>query len=59
MTYKEYVAVIEYDEESRLYHGRVTGIKDVVNFYGRTTEDLEREFRVSVDEYLAFRASVT
>ncbi len=54
MRYKEYSAVINYDEEQRLLHGRVIGIKDVVNFYGKTPDELEAEFKNSVEEYLAF-----
>jgi predicted HicB family RNase H-like nuclease len=33
-------------------HGRVIGINDVVDFYGRTIEELAAEFRISVDEYV-------
>ena len=51
MHYDQYVARIDYDEESDLFHGRVLGIKDVIEFYGKTTEDLHREFKVSVDDY--------
>jgi predicted HicB family RNase H-like nuclease len=36
------------------FYGRVAGIRDVVTFRGRTAEDAEREFRASVDAYLAF-----
>jgi len=54
MKYKEYSAVIDYDEESLMLHGRVIGIKDVINFYGRTPEELEKEYKNSINEYLAF-----
>jgi predicted HicB family RNase H-like nuclease len=53
MHYAKYTARIEYDELSDLLHGRVLGIKDVVEFYGKTTEDLRREFKVSVEDYQA------
>lgn len=53
MHYGKYTARIEYDEADDLFHGRVLGIKDVVEFYGRTTEDLRREFEVSVEDYRA------
>jgi predicted HicB family RNase H-like nuclease len=53
MHYKHYMARIEYDEENDLFHGRVLGIKNVVEFYGKTTEELHREFKVSIEEYEA------
>lgn len=51
MHYDKYVARIEYDETSDLFHGRVLGIKDVVEFYGATTKDLHQEFKTSIEEY--------
>jgi len=54
MKYKEYSAVIDDNGESCMAHGRVTGIKDVINFYGRTLEELEAEFKNSIHDYLAF-----
>lgn len=54
MRYKGYSAVIEYDETGRIFHGRVIGLKDVINFYGSTPDELEQEFKNSVDDYLEF-----
>jgi len=51
MHYDKYAARIEYDEESDLFHGRVVGMKDVVEFYGKTTGELHREFKASVEDY--------
>src|SRR3990167_792635 len=53
MHYEKYTARIEYDEESDLFHGRVIGIRDIIEFYGKTTEDLHREFKTSVEDYKA------
>jgi predicted HicB family RNase H-like nuclease len=52
MRYGDYVADISYDEEDRLFHGTVMNIRDVVNFEGRSVEELEKEFGESVDFYL-------
>jgi len=54
MKYKDYSAVIDYDEENRILHGRVIGIKDIINFYGTTPKELEKEFKNSINDYLAF-----
>lgn len=51
MHYDKYTARIEYDEESDLFHGRVIGIRDVIDFFGKTTKELHREFKISVDDY--------
>ena len=50
--YDKYVARVEYDEESDTFHGRVLGMRDVIEFYGRTVDELHEEFKTSVEEYL-------
>jgi predicted HicB family RNase H-like nuclease len=54
MNYLGYTARIEIDEDDGVLVGTVEGIRDVVTFQAATVEDLDREFRVSVDEYIAF-----
>jgi predicted HicB family RNase H-like nuclease len=56
MNYKGYTARYAYDEEERVYHGRVDGIRDVVTFEAPTVDGLQREFQVSVDTYLEYCA---
>ncbi|HZG42383.1 MAG TPA: type II toxin-antitoxin system HicA family toxin [Longimicrobium sp.] len=56
MNYKGYIARVLYDGEEKVLRGRVAGIDDLVTFEARSVDELEREFRVSVDEYLAFCA---
>lgn len=53
MRYGDYLARIDFEEESRLFHGRVVNIRDVVNFYGGSAKELTTEFRRSIEEYLA------
>lgn len=54
MKYKGYHAKIEYDDEAKVFHGRVLGIKDVINFEGDCVEELDKALRDSVEDYLAF-----
>ena len=54
MKYKGYQAKIEYDDEAKVFHGRVLGIKDVINFEGDCVEELDKAFKDSVTDYLAF-----
>ncbi|MCC6568932.1 MAG: type II toxin-antitoxin system HicB family antitoxin [Anaerolineales bacterium] len=50
--YKNYVGVVEYDDEGKIFTGEVIGLRDVVTFQGRTAAELEKSFRQSVDLYL-------
>ncbi|MFL5386557.1 MAG: type II toxin-antitoxin system HicB family antitoxin [Longimicrobiaceae bacterium] len=54
--YKGYVGRYEADRDDGVLHGRVDGIRDIVTFVADNLEDLEREFRASVDIYLEFCA---
>lgn len=54
LEYKGYVGKVEYDPDARILHGQVIGIRDVVTFQGTSVDEIEREFRASVDDYLAF-----
>ena len=54
MKYKGYSGHVEYDDEAKIFHGDVLGIKDVVTFQGTTVDEIEQAFKDSVDDYLAF-----
>jgi len=53
MKYKGYEAIIEYDEEDRLFVGRVINIKDIIVFDGLSMDELEQSFHNVIEEYLA------
>ena len=52
MSYKGYSARIEYDDEDRIFTGRLAGIRDGVGFHAETVEDLRAAFEEAVDDYL-------
>ena len=54
LKYKDYYANITFDPSADAFHGRVIGIRDVIDFFGRTPEELRAELKASVDEYLAW-----
>lgn len=54
MKYKGYTGHVEYDDEAKIFHGEVLGIKDVVTFQGTTVNEIEQSFKDSVEDYLAF-----
>jgi predicted HicB family RNase H-like nuclease len=56
MMYKGYTAHVEVDPEDGGFHGRVDNIEHVVTFEADTLEAAEREFRISVDDYLEWCA---
>ena len=56
MSYRGYQAVLKYDDEAEVIHGEVVGTRDVIFFEGTSVEELNREFRFSIDDYLAFCA---
>lgn len=51
MKYKDYIAVVEYDDENEVFSGRVVGIKDIISFHGKSVSELKKEFRFSIDDY--------
>lgn len=54
MNYKGYTGIVNYDEEAKLFHGEVVGLKDVITFQGTSVKELEKAFKDSIDEYLDF-----
>ena len=52
MKYREYEAIVEYDDEDRLFVGRVINTRDVIVFDGLSVDELEESFHAVIDEYL-------
>jgi predicted HicB family RNase H-like nuclease len=57
MKYKGYVGQVVYDDQAKIFHGDVIGLKDVVTFQGQSVQELEQAFKDSIDDYLEFCAS--
>ena len=53
MKYRGYAALIEFDEDDRIFVGHLAGIKDIVGFHGTTVDELESAFHESVDSYIS------
>lgn len=54
MKYKGYLGHVVYDDEAKLFHGDVLGLKDVITFQGTTVKEIEQAFKDSIDDYLAW-----
>lgn len=52
MNYKGYIGVVEYDDNARVFSGEVINTRTVITFQGESVEEIEREFKASVDDYL-------
>lgn len=54
MKYKGYLGEVTYDADAKIFHGEVLGLKDVITFQGTTVVELEKAFKDSVDDYIAW-----
>jgi len=54
MKYKDYLGDVSYDADAKIFHGEVLGLKDVITFQGTTVKELEKAFKDSIDDYLAW-----
>jgi predicted HicB family RNase H-like nuclease len=54
MKCKEYHGQVSYDEDAKIFHGEIVGLRDVITFQGTSVSELEQAFKDSVDEYLDF-----
>lgn len=56
MNYKGYIGKVEYDDENRIFTGSVINLRTVITFQGSSVDEIEQEFKASVDDYLAWCA---
>ncbi|MDM8562875.1 hypothetical protein QUF54_05925 [Candidatus Marithioploca araucensis] len=49
MTYRGYIARVEYDNEDRIFVSHLAGIRDIVGFHGTSVNELESAFQEAVD----------
>ncbi|HKM60963.1 MAG TPA: hypothetical protein VJY39_00600 [Acidisphaera sp.] len=54
LRYAGYLAEFAYDDSADAFCGRILAIRDVIDFYGRSVEELRSAFRDSVDAYVAW-----
>jgi predicted RNase H-like HicB family nuclease len=54
LEYKGYKAEYFWDDESNIFFGNVSNIRDVITFQGYTESDFKQAFRDSIDDYLNF-----
>jgi predicted HicB family RNase H-like nuclease len=52
MKYKDYFGSVHYNDDDRIFHGRVEFIRALVSYEGTDVESLRRAFEEAVDDYL-------
>jgi len=52
MSYKGYLARVEYDDDDGIFFGRLAGIADGVGFHAETVAELKAAFHEAVDDYV-------
>ena len=58
MSYCGYVARVEYDDEDKIFFGKLACIRDGVGFHSDTVAGLEAAFREAVDDYVETCAKI-
>ncbi len=54
MKYKGYWGEVTFDDEAKIFHGEVIGLKDVITFQGKNVDEIEQAFKDSIDDYLTW-----
>ena len=52
LSYKNYRGTVEYSEEDKCFFSKVMGIRSLILCEGDTVEELEKDFKESIDVYL-------
>ena len=52
LSYKGYMARIEFDPDDNIFFGRVLGVKDIIGFHGETVAELTADFHNAINHYL-------
>ena len=50
--YKDYIGSVEYSSEDKCFFGKIEMIDDLITFEATNVEELESNFKNSVDEYI-------
>ena len=53
LQYKQYHGSVSFCEESKVFHGKLIGIRGLISYEGDSPESLEADFRKAIDFYLS------
>ncbi len=52
MEYKDYYGSVNYDDEQKLFYGKIEFIRNLISYEGDDKENLRKSFEEAVDDYL-------
>ena len=52
LSYKGYIGEAVYDDEIGMFSGKITNAKAIGTFYGKSVDEIETEFKNTIDYYL-------
>ena len=52
LKHKGYTGYVIYDDQARIFHGEIVGIRAVITFQGSSVDEIEVAFRDSIEDYL-------
>ena len=52
LRYKDYLGTVEYSLNDKVFFGEVLGIKSLLSYQSNTIEELEEDFKETVEDYL-------
>ena len=53
LEYKGYYAEVHFNADDEVFHGKIIGINDLINFEGTTVRELKKAFHGAVEDYLS------
>lgn len=51
-TFEGYQGDCQFDSESKIYHGKILALRDLVTYEASSADDLKQEFIAAVKDYL-------
>lgn len=52
MKYKGYTGTVEFSADDNILYGKVTGINGLISYEGKNSDELCKNFKASVEDYL-------
>lgn len=52
ISYKGFIGDVNFDSDARIFCGEVINTRTVITFQGQSVDEIEKEFRASIDDYL-------
>ena len=48
----DFVGTVEFNEDEKMFHGKVSSLNEIVTFEGLNIQELRQEFIKAVDKYI-------